>query len=411
MVYSRALAGGCSRALVGCSLIVFVLGLFVVACDGDDTDQEGVDGSAVTDEDTGEDTATSYTPDLVAEDGWLRDVCPDPFVVQTDWFPESEHGALYNLIGDEYELDTDSKVVRGPMTLDGVDLGITFEVRAGGPAIGNNPVSTHMYIDDSIHLGYASTDSQILRWDDAPLLSVVATLEKNPQMIMWDPETYPEIETLADLGAEGVVINVFPPALYPDVFAAEGIWSADQIDRSYDGSPGRFIAADGAIAQQGFASSEVYTYEHIHEKWGRPVKFELLHDAGFQVYVQTMGVRPDQLETLSPCLERLVPVIQQSIVSYTSMPSRANEMIVDVVSQLDSFWKYQPELADFSVRTQRELGLVGNGTDDIVGNIEDSRVQGVLDAILETEIADRVSEDFTINDLYTNDFIDTSIGF
>ena len=23
--------------------------------------------------------------------------CPDPLVIQTDWFPESEHGAMYEL--------------------------------------------------------------------------------------------------------------------------------------------------------------------------------------------------------------------------------------------------------------------------------------------------------------------------
>ena len=33
------------------------------------------------------------------------------------------------------------------------------------------------------------------------MISVVAPLEINPQIIYWDPETYPDVETLADLGS------------------------------------------------------------------------------------------------------------------------------------------------------------------------------------------------------------------
>ena len=72
------------------------------------------------------------------------------------------------------------------MTLDGVDLGIDFEIREGGPAIGFSSPSSIIYSDDSVHLAYANTDAQILTYQDTPMLSVVAPLEKNPQMIMWD---------------------------------------------------------------------------------------------------------------------------------------------------------------------------------------------------------------------------------
>ncbi len=75
-----------------------------------------------------------------------------------------------------------------------------------------------MATDDGIHLGYGSTDAQILQFAEAPLLSVLAPLEINPQMIMWDPETYPEIETLADLGEAGVTINVFGGGVFSEIF-------------------------------------------------------------------------------------------------------------------------------------------------------------------------------------------------
>ncbi|MDE0267834.1 MAG: hypothetical protein OXI96_02180 [Acidimicrobiaceae bacterium] len=401
------------RTLVCCLITLLTFGLIMVACGDDDaiTDNDGnIDDSGAQDSDEtvkrGGGRAT-----LLAREGELAEVCPNPLVMQTDWFPESEYGALYHLIGDDYTVDVDSKMVSGSMQLNGVDLGINFEIRSGGPAIGNLPVATHMYIDDSIHLGHANTASQLLRWADTPLVSVLAPLEKNPQIIMWDPETYPEVQTLAELGDAGVTINVFSSSLYPDVFIAKGIWSVDQVDRSYDGSPARFIAEDGSIAQQGFASSEVYTYEHIHEEWGRPVAYQLLHDAGFESYSQTISVREDALETLTPCLRRVVPIMQQSVISYVTSPDRTNEMIVDAVERFESFWKYQPELADFSVQALKELQLVGNGSDSIVGNLDASRIQGVVDAILQSEIIDKLPDNFSVEDLYTNEFIDPVLGF
>ena len=342
-------------------------------------------------------------------DGVLSDVCPATVVVQTDWFPEAEHGALYNLIGEGYTVDTANKIVSGPMVLDGQDLGVTFEVRTGGPAIGFAPVTSYVYTDDSITFGYANTEAQVLSYEDTPLLSVVAPLEINPQMIMWDPDTYPNVETLADLGEAGVPINVFGGGVFSEVFVAQGIWSADQIDPSYDGSPARFIAEGGAIAQQGFASAEPYDYENTFADWGKPVAFQTLHDAGFEVYAATLGIRPDQKAELDDCLKEIVPVFQQSVVSYINSPERTNAIIVDAVEQFADSWTQSMEITAGSVEQQKELGLVGNGPDDTVGNMVGDRIQGVIDGMSQAGMA--VPSGLSADDLFTNEYIDESIGF
>src|SRR5215468_1105658 len=66
----------------------------------------------------------------------LAAVCPATIVAQTAWAPESEHGALYHLLGQNYTLDTNAKKVSGPLIAQGKDTGVTIEVRAGGPAVG-----------------------------------------------------------------------------------------------------------------------------------------------------------------------------------------------------------------------------------------------------------------------------------
>ena len=388
-----------SKSVVRWLAVLLAFGLLAAAC-GDDGDEEVGESP---------ETTTAPAPEEPADAGELAGVCPSPLVVQTDWHPESEHGALYELVGDDYVVDVDNKVVRGSMVLGGTDLGIEWEVRAGGPAIGFSPVSQHMAVDDSIQLGYGSTDQQINHWDVAPLMSVVAPLERNPQMVMWDPDTYPDVTGIGDLGERGITIQVFGSGTFPSVFVAQGIWSSDQVDPSYNGQPGVWISSGGAIAQQGFASSEVYTYEHVFEEWAKPVAFQLLHDAGFQIYSQTVAIRPGDLEELRPCLEKVVPIIQQAAVNFDADPDRANAIIVDTVLKYDAGWEYPPDLAAYSVQAQRDFGLVGDGPDNIAGNMEAERYEKTL-ADMRAAGMD-IDADLTADQLFTNEFIDPNISF
>lgn len=343
-----------------------------------------------------------------ADAGILAGICPSPVIIQTDWFPEAEHGAMYNMIGEGYMVDTDRKAVSGPLVSAGEETGVDIEVRTGGPAIGFQQPIQQMYVETEITLGYISTDEAIFGAEDTPTIAVVAPLEKNPQIIMWDPETYPDVQSVADLGAAGVIINVFGGGTFIDIFVNEGIVSADQVDPSYDGSPSRWVAEGGAIAQQGFASAEPYTYENEIEEWGKPVAYELIHDAGLEIYSQPLAIRAAELEELRPCLALLVPMVQQSVVDYAADPGRANAIIVDAVTQFNDFWVYNEALADYSVATQLELGLMGNGPDEIVGNMVSERIQSVIDKMSAAGL--EIPEGLEALDLFTNEFIDETIG-
>ena len=419
-----------ARAL--CALAV--LGLIAAACGDDDTDT--VASEATTTEPAEPEPApepdpepaepepdpeaaepepepepAEAEPEVPAEDPLdLASVCPSPIIIQTDWFPESEHGAMYQMVGADYVIDADNQTTTGSLMAGDVDTGVDIQVRAGGPAIGFASGSAQMYLDEEITLAYVSTDEAIILGADTPTLSVAAPLEKNPQIIQWDPETYPDVQSVADIGEAGILVNVFAGGTFIDVFVNEGVLSADQIDPSYDGSPSRFITEGGAIAQQGFASESPYSYETVYEEWAKPLAFELIHDAGLPLYSQTLAIRTADLDALRPCLERFVPIVQQSVVDFASDPARANVIIVEAVETIDSFWQYPPELAEFSVQAQLELGLVGNGPDDTVGNMEIDRIQEVIDKIVNAGF-DVDPSRTDPNNIVTNEFIDESIGF
>ena len=339
--------------------------------------------------------------------------CPSTVVVQTDWNPEAEHGGLYESLGDDYVVDAGSKSVTGTLVdANGDSTGVTLEIRAGGPAIGFQTVTSQMYADDSINLGYIATDEAIQLSDTQPTTAVLAPLEKSPTMIMWDPATYPDVTSIADLKAAGATVRYFDGSAYMAYLTGAGILDPSQVDGSYDGTPSGFVAAAGEVAQQGFASAEPYIYKNEVSAWGKDVDYQLVYDAGFQPYQSSISVRSADLDSMSGCLEALVPVMQQADVDYLADPARATAIILDLVTQYDTGWVYSQGVADYSVQTQKELGLVGNGPDGTHGNFDTDRVTTLIDQT--TPIFDEQGtppkEGLTADDLVTNEFIDDSVA-
>lgn len=380
------------RVLVGASALVLVAGL--AAC-----------GSS-------EAPAASPAPSAAAGAVDLSADCPATVVIQTDWNPESEHGAQYALLGSDYKVDKKLKTVSGPLMSSGKPTGVNVEIRAGGPAIGFESVATQMYKDDKITLGYASTDGQIQTSKQLPVKAVMAPLDINPQMIMWDPATYPDVKTIKDLGATGAVVRVFGGASYMEYLVDSGQIDRKNVDEGYDGTPANFVAAQGKDAQQGFASAEPYIYENEIKDWAKPVAFQLIHDAGWQIYAGTMSVKTADFEKLSPCLKKLVPVMQQAEADFYADPTATNTLILDLVDQYDTGWVYSQGVADFSVQQQKALKLVSNGSNGEVGDFDLDRVQKILDVM--GPIADKLgtppAAGLTVDDLVTNEFLDPKIG-
>jgi len=360
-------------------------------------------------------TAATPSAERSAEIGSvdLSGVCPATVVIQTDWNPEAEQGNLYQLIGPDPVVDTTKKAVSGPLYASGEYTGVDVEVRSGGPAIGFQTVSSQQYQDTDITLGYANTDEAVQLSTELPTTAVFAPFEVGPQIIMWDPETYPEVETIADLGKTDAIVRYFDGSAYMDYLVGSGALRAENVDGSYDGTPANFVVAGGADGQQGFATVEPYVYENELEDWGKPVAFQLIHDAGYPIYASALSVRTGDLEELSPCLEKLVPVIQQATVDYYADPDATNELILRAVDEFDTGWVYTPGVAAYSVTAQVDLGLVGNGDDDTVGNFDLDRIQQIIDITtpILTEQGTPPLEGITPDQIATNEFIDEGIGF
>jgi hypothetical protein len=338
--------------------------------------------------------------------------CPAKIVVQTDWNPEAEHGHLYQLLGPDATINAENKRAAGPLFDRGQYTGVDIEIRAGGPAIGFQQVTSQMYSDPEIMLGYVDTDQAIQNSESNPTTAVMAPLDISPQMIMWDPATYPQVQGIADLKPVDARVLYFEGSSYMSYLTGSGVLSPEQVDGSYDGTPANFVADGGKAAQQGFASSEPQVYQEEIEGWKKPVKYQLIHDVGYPIYKSALSVRSGDLEANAACLEQLVPVLQRAAVDYLASPEAADKVILDAVEQYNTGWVYSQRNAEYAVQTMTELGLVGNGPNGTIGDFDPARVERVIAVTtpIFNEQGTPPAEGLTPEALFTNEFIDTSVG-
>ena len=376
---------------------VAVLALTAAGCGGGGDDEGATQAPA----------ATAPAGDAVN----LSEVCPNPIVIQTDWDPESEYGVYYHLLGPNPKIDTKKKLVSGPLVAQGKDTGVQVEVRTGGPSIGFEPVSSQMYKDPDITLGQVSTDEAIRFSDKQATLGVMAPMEISPFMIMWDPQTYPQFNTIADIGKTDTKVLYFEGDTYMAFLTGTGVLKKSQVDGSYDGKPGNFVAADGKVAQAGFATSEPYIYEHEVRQWAKPVKYALVNEAGYPFYPQALSIRAADKSKLAPCLKKLVPIVQQAQVDYLANPAETNKLVLELVKQYNDGWVYTEGLANYAIEKMRS-DFVKNGSDQTLGNFDTARVQRMIDIVTPIFTAQNQPPKAGLKpeDIATNEFIDPSVG-
>ncbi len=241
-----------------------------------------------------------------------------------------------------------------------------------------------MYQDPSITLGMLNPDQIIQLSRTQPVVGVVAPLELDPQIILWDPARHPDWHTIADIGQTDAKVLYFQGNTYMDYLIGSGILRRRQVDGSYDGSPSAFVASGGRIAVQAYATNEPYLYQHEVKAWGRPVAYQLVYDTGYPNYANVLTVRADKKPALAACLQRLVPLIQQAQAEFMATPATAIDLIV----------------------------IVGNGRDATLGNFDMARLGRLIGIVAPIFSGQRkpIRAGLGPGDVATNEFINSAIG-
>jgi hypothetical protein len=337
----------------------------------------------------------------------LKGVCPDTVVIQTDWYATPERAAAYQLVGPNGTIDAKKGSYSGPLG----DTGVNVEVRLGGPFIGFAPIPQQMYTDTSITLGYVATDDAVGGAAKFPTTAVVAPLDVNPQVILWDPATYPNVKTWADVAASKAKVSYIEGLPFMDYLVSKGYVTKDQLDASFDGTPATFVAQGGKLMQQGYASNEPFRWSHDVPDWNKPVNYLLVHDAGYEIYPQGLAVRTAELPKLSPCLTALVPMIQKAQVAYMTDPTPTNDALVAIAAKIKDGPPISADANAAAVKTMKDLKIVGNGSNSTLGDFDMARVSRTIDVLKPIFAAKKqaVPAGLTADSIVTNQFIDPSI--
>lgn len=387
------------RLIIHVAILVCVL-LVLAACaaeEQDDGETAAEDGQQASGE--SEDGADSDSASAIAEH------CPDPIVLQANWLPQVGHYPLYQFAGTGGEVNAED----GTYITSREDLGVDVEVRMGGPKVGFQPTESVLYQDPDILLAQLVSTDIMGSIEQQPTTAVLTYQEKSPVALMFDPATY-DFETVEDIGESGATVIYREGASYIEYLVGSGKLTREQVDASYDGSPSRFIASEGEIVQQAFATSEPYQMENEVQEWGKPVDYILAADAGYLSYYHLVA-REDTMQEQQQCLEHLVPEIQRAMAEYVDDPEPVNQQLLEIADALGSEWPLTQGRIDYAWSIHREEEIIDTGSDDVWGNHDMDKMERIL-----TELGPVIEEqagvdlsDVQADDLATNRFIDSSV--
>lgn len=337
-------------------------------------------------------------------DGPLVEVCPSTIVVQTTGQPGVPFGPLHLLTGPEAVVDEGA--VSGAFTRpDGTVEDITFVVRSGGPVTGFQDAIDVASADDTITLVHTSTAAMLRRYADSPMVAVAALTDRSSEAVIVDPATYPDVTNLDDVADAGIEIQHFTDSPAFEFLGSAGPLSPDQLVDGFDGGPAAFVAANGTLAQQGDLLVDPALFASLPQ-WSRPVVAMPLSDAGWADHDDVLAVRANDVDDLDECLARVVPVVQQAIVAYVDDPSPTNALIARARLASDPLSRVTVGLLDAGAAEAVDLGVIGNGVDDTVGDVDTVRLTGFL-----SRLADVLGVgDVPIDELVDDSFIVPGVG-
>lgn len=386
-------------------LTALSLATIAAACGDDD---EGSEGSSETTAAATETTAAEGGTETTAAAGGDA-VCPENLVIQTDWFPELEHGGTYQLIGPNGTADKDTISYSGPVQEQYAVGGLkTVTIKT----VSFDKANSSQLLDGDADMAYIGFGDVIKDSAAIDMVTIMKTLDKDPQMVMWDPAQY-DIQKPEDIAATGAKVLHFPGAAYIDYMIAKGYMTADQDDPSYDGSDAKWVAEAGAVIQQGFATNEVYKYENeINWKDGAPadVSFFTVGEMGFDNYPASLTMMKSRAEELDACLTLLVPKMAQAWVDFFADPKPIMDAMIEINVAHDGFWGLSEAINEAGLAVLEEKEIGANSADGTYCSLDPERAAGIYDTVKAVYDAQGVEVAADVTTLYTNKYCEGAPG-
>ncbi|HEX4507437.1 MAG TPA: ABC transporter substrate-binding protein [Alphaproteobacteria bacterium] len=255
----------------------------------------------------------------------------------TDWKPEAEQGGFYEA------------QALGLYAKHGLDV----QIRSGGT--GANP--QQLMAAGAVDMAIGSNSFFVLNLvkAGAPVVAVMASYQKDPQVLILHPED--KAAGLADLKDRPIMIS---DASIDTMWAwLKGKYGfEDKQIRKYSGNPAPFLVDKTAI-QQGYATSEPLT---IEKAGGFKPKLFLLADSGYSTYGSLVLVKGDWVTRKPEVVKAFVEASIEGWKAYMSGdPAPADALIK----------KGNPDMTDeilaYARDRMKEFGIIDSGDTKTMG--------------------------------------------
>jgi NitT/TauT family transport system substrate-binding protein len=292
------------------------------------------------------------------EDGDFRAQALTPVVLQSDWFPQPEHGGFYQALAKGYY----------------AEAGLDVTILPGGP----NAMSTQKILKGTAHFAMNRADTiYSLSRREVPVQMVMATLQNDPQALMLH-ETNP-LESLAELDGQRVMA-------IPGLAWIKWLESKYEIQLNiipHDFGIERFLN-DPYFIQQCLLTNEPY----YAEQEGTGVKVFPLRDSGFNPYhgiyclASLIEADPDTVARFvtasirgwrdfvqndpSPALDLIAsrnPKMNAHFMAYSYAAILENDLVTGPDASGSSIGQLDPARMDALTREMEHLGLVKASTE------------------------------------------------
>ncbi|MBI3704421.1 MAG: ABC transporter substrate-binding protein [Rhizobiales bacterium] len=296
----------------------------------------------------------------------------------TNWVAEAEHGGFYQALAD------------GTYAKYGLDVTIV----PGGPNVNNRillPVGKlDFFMSANTLQSFDAVEHNI------PTVTVAASFQKDPQVLIAHPHKAQKLEDLRNLtlfvSKEGMVS-------YFQWLRADYSFDETKV-RPYNFNPQPFLTDENS-AMQGYVTSEPFA---IEMQGGFKPKVFLLADQGFNSYSTLIETRRDLVTKRPDLVQRFIDASAIGWYHYLYGDSRPGSELIK---------KQNPEMTDaliaYSIAKMKEYGIVDSG-DSIklgIGAMTDARMKSFFDKMVRAGV---VKSDLDYKRGYTLQFVNKGVG-
>lgn len=232
-----------------------------------------------------------------------------PVSLQTDWYPQPEHGGFYDAL------------VKGYYKAEGLDV----KILPGGPFANPEP----LVASGRIQFGMQSSDHilEAIANSGEPVVAVAATMQSDPQGIMVHADS--PIHSWADL--EGSTVAVRPGSTWWEFIVQRfHLTHVHEVPLTY--SVANFVR-DPNYIQQCFLTSEPYFAQGA----GVPARVLLNSDAGFSPY-RVWYTSRDYMQQHPDVVARFTRASIRGWRDYMQDPAAANALIQKLNPAMNRDW-------------------------------------------------------------------------